>query len=84
MKPPQSRKDVRKLTDRIATVNRFIAKLVEWSLHFFAVLRGSTSFGWVLSNNRPSKISKITFNSYQCYQVQSRDRRSLYTYPLCT
>jgi hypothetical protein len=41
MHPPQSRKDVQKLTCRIASLNRFIAKLAERSLPFFAILRGS-------------------------------------------
>jgi hypothetical protein len=38
MKPPQTTKDIQKLTGRIATLNRFIAKLVERSLPFFTVL----------------------------------------------
>jgi hypothetical protein len=42
MQPPQSRKDVQKLTCHIASLNRFIAKLVERSLPFFTILRGST------------------------------------------
>jgi hypothetical protein len=46
MKPPQPRKYVHKLTGRIATLNRFIVKLVERSLHFFVALRGSTTFEW--------------------------------------
>jgi hypothetical protein len=46
MKPPQSRKEVQKLTGRIAALNQFMAKLVERSLPFFKVLRGSNSFMW--------------------------------------
>jgi hypothetical protein len=46
MKPPQSREEVQKLTDRIAALNRFMAKLVERSLPFFKVLRGPDSFEW--------------------------------------
>jgi hypothetical protein len=46
MKPPQSRKEVQRLTGRIATLNRFMAKLAERSLPFFRVLRGSRSFQW--------------------------------------
>jgi hypothetical protein len=46
MNPPQSKKEVQKLTDRIAALNRFISKLVEQSLPFFIVLRGSISFHW--------------------------------------
>jgi hypothetical protein len=41
MQPPQSKKDVQKLTGRIASLNQFISKLAERSLPFFTVLRGS-------------------------------------------
>jgi hypothetical protein len=46
MKPPQSRKEVQRLTCRITAQNWFMAKLAEQSLPFFAVLRGSESFQW--------------------------------------
>jgi hypothetical protein len=46
MKPPQSRKEVQRLTDRITVLNRFMAKLAERSLQFFTMLRGSESFQW--------------------------------------
>jgi hypothetical protein len=46
MQPPQSRKDVQKLTGRIALLNQFISKLAEHSLPFFTVLRGSTKIQW--------------------------------------
>jgi hypothetical protein len=46
MHPPQTRKEVQKLTGHIAALNRFIAKLVERSLHFFSVLWGSTKVEW--------------------------------------
>jgi hypothetical protein len=46
MKPPQSEKEVQKLTDRIAALNRFMSKLAEGSLPFFTVFRGSDSFQW--------------------------------------
>jgi hypothetical protein len=43
---PQSRKEVQRLTDRIAALNRFMDKLAERSLPFFTVLRGLRSFQW--------------------------------------
>jgi hypothetical protein len=46
MKPPQSRKEVQRLTSRIAALNRFMAKIAERSLPFFKVLRGSGTFEW--------------------------------------
>jgi hypothetical protein len=46
MKPPQSRKEVQRLTGRIAVLNQFITKLAERNLPFFKVLRGSSKFEW--------------------------------------
>jgi hypothetical protein len=46
MKPLQSKKEVQKLTGRIAALNRFMSKLAERSLPFFRMLRGSDSFQW--------------------------------------
>jgi hypothetical protein len=46
MKPPQSRKEEQRLTCIIAALNWFMAKLVERSLPFFKVLRGSNCFEW--------------------------------------
>jgi hypothetical protein len=44
MKPPGSRKEVQRLTGRIAALNQFMAKIAERSLPFFKVLRGSDTF----------------------------------------
>jgi hypothetical protein len=46
MQPPQSRKNVQKLTGRIASLNWFISKLAERSLPFFTALRGSLKIQW--------------------------------------
>jgi hypothetical protein len=46
MKPLGSRKEVQRLTGRIAALNRFMAKIPERSLPFFKVLRGSGTFEW--------------------------------------
>jgi hypothetical protein len=46
MKHPQYKKEVQRLTGRIAAQNRFMSKLAERSLSFFTVLRGSESFHW--------------------------------------
>jgi hypothetical protein len=42
----QSRKDMQKLTGQLTSLNRFISKLVECSLPFFAILRGSVNVEW--------------------------------------
>jgi hypothetical protein len=46
MQPLQTRKEVHKLTCRIAALNRFVAKLTRRSLPFFSVLRGSAKVEW--------------------------------------
>jgi hypothetical protein len=46
MRPPQNRKNMQKLTGWIASLNRFISKLVEHSLPFFSILRRSTKVEW--------------------------------------
>jgi hypothetical protein len=46
MKPSGSRKEVQRLTGKIAALNRFMKKLVERSLPFFKVLGGYDSFEW--------------------------------------
>jgi hypothetical protein len=46
MQPPQNRKDVQKLTGRIASLNWFVLKLAECSLPLFTVLRGSERVDW--------------------------------------
>jgi ribonuclease HI len=46
MQPPSSRKEVQRLTGRIASLNRFISKAAERSLPFFKVLRANSSFQW--------------------------------------
>jgi hypothetical protein len=56
MQPPSSRKEVQRLTGRIASLNRFISKAAERSLHFFKVLCANTIFSAVRSNSKLSKI----------------------------
>jgi hypothetical protein len=46
MQPPSSRKEVQRLTGRIASLNRFISRAVERSLPFFKVLRANSTFQW--------------------------------------
>ena len=46
MQPPTNRKQVHKLTGRLATLNRFIARSAERGLPFFRVLRNSDLFEW--------------------------------------
>ena len=46
MQPPSTKKEVQKLTGRLALLNRFISRSAEKSLLFFKVLKGSENFHW--------------------------------------
>jgi hypothetical protein len=46
MTPPQSTRDVQRLTGRLAALNRFISKSAERSLPFLRTLRGAKDFAW--------------------------------------
>jgi hypothetical protein len=48
MTPPQSTRDVQRLTGRLAALNRFISKSAERSLPFLKTLRGAKDFVWGL------------------------------------
>jgi hypothetical protein len=46
MTPPQSARDVQRLTGRLAALNRFISKSAERSLPFLKTLRSAKDFAW--------------------------------------
>jgi hypothetical protein len=46
MTPPQSTRDVQRLTGRLAALNRFISKSAERSLPFLKTLHGAKDFAW--------------------------------------
>jgi hypothetical protein len=46
MAPPQSTKDIQRLTGRLAALNRFISRSTERSLPFLKTLRGVKDFVW--------------------------------------
>jgi hypothetical protein len=46
MTPPQSTRDVQRLTGRLAALNRFISRSTERSLPFLKTLRGAKDFAW--------------------------------------
>jgi hypothetical protein len=75
----QTKKEVQKLTECIAALNKFIAKLAERSLPFFSMLRGSTKVEWGPKQQKPSMISRSTFSTCQYYQVQNRANLLYYT-----
>jgi len=60
MTEPLSKKEVQKLTSRVAALNRFISRSAERSLPFFKVLRGGEKEEWVQNSQRPSDSSKAT------------------------
>jgi hypothetical protein len=73
MQPPSSRKDVQKLTGRIASLNRFILKLAERSLTFFTVLRGSAKIEWGAEQQKAFESLKSYLKNYLRSLAQSRD-----------
>jgi hypothetical protein len=46
MTPPQSAREVQRLTGRLAALNRYISKSAERNLHFLKTLRGAKDFAW--------------------------------------
>jgi hypothetical protein len=58
MKPLWSKKEVQRLTGRVTTLNQSMSRLAEWSLPFFAVLRGSSSFQWGAEQQAPFNALK--------------------------
>jgi hypothetical protein len=52
MKAPTCIKDVRKLTECMAALNRFITKLGERGLHFFKLLKHQEKFAWTPEANQ--------------------------------
>jgi hypothetical protein len=46
MTPPQSARDIQRVTGRLAALNRFISKSAERSLPFLKTLRGAKDFAW--------------------------------------
>jgi hypothetical protein len=53
MAKPSTKKEVQRLTGRIAALNRFISKLAECSLRFFKALRGGDKVEWGLEQSEP-------------------------------
>jgi hypothetical protein len=56
MEPLKSRKGAQRLTERLASLNRFISRSAERNLPFFEVLKSARSFNGDRFNKRPSKI----------------------------
>jgi hypothetical protein len=59
MQPPSNRKEIQKLTGRVAALYRFIAKLVERNLPFFTVLRGSAKMEWGIEQQKAFEDLKL-------------------------
>jgi hypothetical protein len=58
MQPPSSRKEVQRLTSRIASLNRFISKAAARSLPFFKVLCANSVFSGARRNSKLLRISR--------------------------
>jgi hypothetical protein len=49
MEPPNTKKGAQRLTERLASLNRFISRSVERNLPFFEILKSAEVFKWGLS-----------------------------------
>jgi hypothetical protein len=65
MKPSGFRKEVQRLMGRIATLNRFMAKIAERSCPFFKVFRGSDTFEWGSEQQEAFDVLKEYIQNYQ-------------------
>jgi hypothetical protein len=81
MQPLQSRKDVKKLTGGIASLNQFIAKLAERNLPFFTILRGSARVDWRLERQKSFEDLKQYLKHLPTLSSQSRGSLSSYMSP---
>jgi hypothetical protein len=63
MEPPKSRKGAKRLTGRLASLNRFISRSAERNLPFFEVLKLAEVFQW-----RP--VQHIAFEDLKQYLIQ--------------
>jgi hypothetical protein len=71
MTPPQSTRDVQRLTGRLAALNRFISKSAERSLPFLKTLRGAKDFSWGPEQAAPSHHSSSTYQNSQFLPVST-------------
>jgi hypothetical protein len=65
MTPPQSVRDVQRLTCRLAALNRFIFKSAERSLPFLKTLHGAKDFAWDQNKRQLSHHSSNTCQNWQ-------------------
>jgi hypothetical protein len=63
MTPPMTVKEVQHLIERLAVLNRFIAKLGERSLLFFKILRNTPNFQWTYKCQKSFKELKVYLSS---------------------
>jgi hypothetical protein len=80
MKPLVSRKEVHRLTSRIASLNQFMAKLAEQSLPFFKILRGSGTFEWGV---RTTTSFRCTKRLYIKFANASKSTARSASHPVC-
>jgi hypothetical protein len=71
--PPQIVKEVQKLTNHIAALNRFISKLAKCSLPFLNVLRGANDFAWGLEQAVAFEDLNHTFQSWPLYPIRPKE-----------
>jgi hypothetical protein len=63
MEPPRTRKGAKRLTGRLASLNRFISRSVERNLPFFEMLKSAEVFQW-------GPIQQKAFKELKQYLIQ--------------
>jgi hypothetical protein len=79
MTPPMTVKEVQHLIERLAVLNRFIAKLGERSLLFFKILRNTPNFQWTYKCQKSFKELKV-YLSFPIIFSQPNEGKTLLLY----
>ena len=79
MAPPKMIKDIQCFTDRVATLNRYVAKSVERCLPFFKVLKKMKNFLWIEECQKSFDELK-RYLSFPPLLTKPKDGERLYLY----
>jgi hypothetical protein len=77
MQPPSNRKEVQRLTGRIALLNRFISKAAERSLPFFKVLCANSVFQWGAEQQQDLRGSQKISRRGSCHDQTVTEGRAV-------
>jgi hypothetical protein len=85
MGKPAKLYEVQQLTGRVAALSRFIARLGEKALPFYALMKNSDKkFEWTEEANAAFSQLKKCFPHHQCWSHQKKENHCYYTLLLHT